>query len=293
MYSLSQSSREQKHWKIDLLLRIVENIMRKIGNINIAYYVLFTLLFVIPSVIYCGANIFSTSRELSMGAEFAYEIENQVELLDDEEWAEYVNAIGQKIVSVCDRQDIDYKFTIVDDTSTVNAFALPGGYLYVYTGLLRMAENEAEVAGVLAHEVGHVVGKHSMKKLTSLYGYQFLLTLALGSNPGQMELLAGEILAGLGIVNYGRSNELESDDYAIKYLYALGYDPNGFVTFLEKLGQLRSSNPSFVEKIMSTHPEPSERIERARQAIALLPSKENLTIGKEEYLQRRAKLYNK
>lgn len=267
--------------------------MRKIKNFNIVHYLLFSLTLAISSVFYCGANIFSTSSELSIGAEFAAEIESQIEILDNEDWAEYINMIGQKIVSVSDRQDIDYKFTIVDDTSTVNAFAVPGGYLYIYSGLLLRAENEAEVAGVLAHEVGHVVGKHSMKKMTSLYGYQFLLTLALGSNPGQTELLAGEILAGLGMVNYGRSNELESDDYAIKYLYALGYDPNGFVTFLEKLAEMRSSNPSFVEKLMSTHPEPSERIERARRAIALLPSKGELIIGREEYLQRKRNMYKK
>lgn len=267
--------------------------MRKTGKINSAYYILFSLSLSIPFSIYCGANIFSTSQETSMGADFAEEIESQVDLLDNEEWMEYVNTIGQKIVSVCDRQDIDYNFTIVDDSSTINAFALPGGYLYVYSGLILSAENEAELAGVLAHEVGHVVGKHSMKKLTSLYGYQFLLTLAFGSDPGLVELLAADILAGLGMVNYGRNNELEADDYAIKYLYALGYDPNGFVSFLEKLAELKSSNPSFVEKLMSTHPEPSERIDRARLAIAQLPSKEDLILGREDYLQRRKRLYNK
>ena len=228
-----------------------------------------------------------------MGNEFANEIESQVDLLENEEWMDYVNTIGQKIVSVSDRQDIEYNFTIVDDTSTVNAFALPGGYLYVYSGLILKAENEAELAGVLAHEVGHVVGKHSMKKLTSLYGYQFILTLALGSDPGQVELLAADILAGLGMVNYGRRNELEADDFAVKYLYSLGYDPNGFVTFLEKLADLRTSNPTFVEKLMSTHPDPSERIEKARQTIAQLPSNKDLVLGREDFIQRKKSLYNK
>ena len=228
-----------------------------------------------------------------MGAGFAKEIESQVPILDNREWNEYINEIGQNIVSVCDRQEITYYFKIIDDTTAVNAFALPGGYIYIYTGLLLRADNEAEVAGVLAHEVGHVVGKHGVKRLTSMYGFQFITAIALGSNPGQLEEIAANILGGLGMLNYGRKNEFESDDYGIKYLYALGYDPHGFVTFFEKLAELQKTNPSFVDKLLSSHPQPTERIKRARGTIALLPPKGELALREEAYRQRKKTLYSR
>lgn len=243
----------------------------------------------------CGANIFSTKQEVKMGGEFAAAIENQTKMYDDPEWNEYVNGIGQRIAAICDRRDISYTFKIIDNDSTVNAFAVPGGFIYIYTGLLLEAENEAELAGVLAHEVGHVVGKHSVKQLTKVLGFQFLIAVALGQNPGQLEKVASDFFAGGLILNYGRQNEFESDYYGVTYIYALNYDPSGFKTFLQKLkvmgGDARKSG--FLTEMMSTHPPPDKRIEKVQEVIDTLPAKENAVINRDKYLKLRSKLEKK
>ncbi len=250
------------------------------------------LLFCSFTLFSCGANLFSTNQEVEMGREFSQEIEKEITILDNSEWTEYIDGIGQKIVSVSDRSNIDYRFKIVDDSTTINAFALPGGFIYIYSGLLIRADNEAEVAGVLAHEVGHVVGRHGMKRLTSAYGYQIILSIVLGNNPGQMQRITADILAGLGMMNYGRKNELESDDFGINYINLLGYDPAGFVSFFEKLVALRESAPSFVESMLSTHPTPTDRINRARSTIAVLNVNKSRILNTEEYQQRKKYLYD-
>lgn len=255
-------------------------------------YILFLLIYCAVRFSFsCGANIISTRQEVSIGTNLAKEIEDQIEPFDNEDWNDYVDMIGRSIVSVCGRQDIEYDFTIIDDSTSVNAFALPGGYLYVYTGLILRAENEAELAGVLAHEIGHVVGKHGMKKMTSMIGYQIVLRQVLGSDPGFIEKAAADFTGGLGFANYGRQNELEADAYAIRYLFDAGYDPNAFVSFLEKLGKLRVSNPSIVEKLLSTHPQPSERIAEVQNAIRLLPSGTDLKLGAKEFMEKKNDLY--
>ncbi|MCP4728361.1 MAG: M48 family metalloprotease, partial [bacterium] len=221
----------------------------------------------------CGANIFSSDQEVNMGLEFSKEIENQVKMLDNDEWQDYINEVGNSIVGVCDRQDIEYTIKIVDDSSTVNAFALPGGFVYLYSGLLIKADNEAEIAGVIAHEIGHIVGRHGMKKLTSIYGYQLVISLALGTDSRQLERMVADVIVGAGMLKYGRQNEFEADRYGINYTYAAGYDPDGLVTFFEKLGELHNSEPTALEKMLSTHPMPKDRISNARTLITNLPEK--------------------
>ncbi len=258
-----------------------------IRNVKSLYTVLFLpVLFLIS----CGANIFSTDQEVNMGQEFSKEIEKQLTLLDNEEWQNYISEVGNKLVSVCDRQDIEYSFKIVDDSATVNAFALPGGFIYLYSGLLKKADNEAEVAGVIAHEIGHVVGKHGMKKLTSIYGYQLVIALALGGDTRQVERMVTDVIVGAGMLKYGRSNEFEADRLGVNYSYAAGYDPSGLVTFFEKLSNLHNTQPSALEKMLSTHPMPEDRINNAKTIIASLPAKD-LTSNAEKFLSMKKKLY--
>ncbi len=260
---------------------------------KIKYVIVIIYLFIVISMAGCGANIFSTDQEVSMGLEFSKEIENQLKLLENDEWENYVNTIGDKLVNVCDRQDIKYTFSIVDDSTTVNAFALPGGFIYIYSGLILRAENEAELAGVIAHEIGHVVGKHGMKKLTNIYGYQLIIALALGQDPGELTKLTADIIGGAGIMQYGRSNEHESDMYGVKYSYNAGYDPNGIATFFEKLDNISKKQPTALEKMFSTHPVPKERILKVKEQIALLPEKEELTLGTDRFTKMKKTLYMK
>lgn len=221
----------------------------------------------------CGANIYTTQQEVSFGEQFAKEIEKQSNLIEDQEVNAYIDEIGQRIAKVSDRRDIDYHFKVIDNDSTVNAFAVPGGFIYLYSGLVLKAENEAEIAGVIAHEVGHVVGKHSMKRMTQLMGYQFLLAVALGDQPNQLAKLGSDFLAAGLILNYGRENEFEADSFGVRYSNAVGYDPNGFKTFLEKLNALHTGpeKSTALDKLMATHPPPADRIERVKSQIELIP----------------------
>ena len=228
-----------------------------------------------------------------MGAEFSREVEKQARLYQDRAWNDYVNSLGQKIVSVCDRRNLQYHFKVIDDSTTVNAFALPGGYVYVYTGLLLRADNEAEVIGVMAHEVGHVVCKHGVRRLSTIYGYQILIAIALGKNPDQLQQMAADILGGLGMLKYGRENEFEADRCGIKYLYALGYDPKAFIAFFEKLEGISQRSPSKVDKWLSTHPQTNDRIKQAEQQIAQYPPKQNAVLNTEYYVMMKKELYQK
>ena len=241
----------------------------------------------------CGINLFSTKEEVKMGAEFAKEVEKQSKLYKGKEWNDYIAALGQKIASISDRQNILYHFSIIDDSATVNAFALPGGYVYIYTGLLSRAENKAEVVGVLAHEVGHIVAKHGVERLSAMYGYQFIIALALGKNPNQTKAVIADVLGGVGMLQYGQKNEFEADQLGLKYLYALGYDPHTLVSFFEKLESINSRSPNKIEKFLSTHPQTSDRIKRIDQQIAVLPSKQNQQLNTEYYILMRQKLYQK
>ncbi len=279
---------------LSYIAQINERLTMNYGKVTslIYQFVYYVLGFSILCLLSCGANLFSTNQEVEMGREFSQEIEKELTILDNDEWAEFIDGIGQRIVLVTDRPDIEYTFNVVDDTSTINAFALPGGFIYIYSGLLLRADNEAEVAGVLAHEVGHVVGRHGMKRLTSMYGYQILLAIVLGNNPGQMEQMAAEILGGIGMLNYGRNNEFESDDFGVRYINELGYEPNGFVTFFEKLAELRESEPTFVENMLSTHPAPTDRINRAQANIAAMVVNNTRILNTEEYQKRKIRLIN-
>ncbi len=212
-----------------------------------------------------------------MGNQYAAELSKELKELDDPTVQRYVQEIGQKIVAVCDRQDIEYHFTVIDDPKTVNAFAVPGGHLYVYTGLLLAADNESEIAGVMGHEVGHVVARHSANQMAQALVAQAgvgAVQNALSTEGGTDWLsLAGGMIANVGaqgyLLKYGRDDESESDALAVKYSIKTGYDPEGMATFLEKLFELSGGqDPSTLEAIMSSHPPTRERVENVRRLIA-------------------------
>ncbi|HHM23418.1 MAG TPA: peptidase M48 [Bacteroidetes bacterium] len=213
-------------------------------------------------------NLFTKAQEQELGGRFAAEVEKQFKLYTRKEVVSYVNEIGQRLVQVSDWPDLPFHFKVIDDTAQVNAFALPGGYIYVYTGLLKTAENEAELAGVLAHEIGHVTARHATERLTLMYGYSAAVKLLLGENPNEIANLVANLFATGGLLAYSRKNELEADKLGLRYLARAGYDPHGFLSFLEKLQRLYKREPSRLEIWFSTHPATSERIERTRKAIA-------------------------
>ena len=188
-------------------------------------------------------NLISEEEELQMGARFAAELANELTFIEDPEIVGYVDDLGQSLARVSRRNHITYTFHVVD-TDDVNAFAVPGGYLYVNRGLIEAAESEAELAGVLGHEIGHVVGKHSARQLSQQYGLALLAQLALGEDPGMLAQLTAQIVATGTITNYSRAMESEADAYGVQELYDAGIDPNGLATFFGKLEAMRGGQGS-------------------------------------------------
>jgi predicted Zn-dependent protease len=221
-------------------------------------------------------NVISTEEEVQMGQNFSAEIEKELKLVTDPEVNAYVDSLGQLLAKHSDRTDIPYVIKVVD-TDEVNAFAIPGGYLYVNRGLIVTATRECELAGVMGHEIGHIVGRHSAKQMSREMGVGALSSIILGNDPAAWSAMTANVLASGTLLHYGREAELEADKYGIAETYGAGIDPDGMVTFFEKLLALGESQPDFLSKLFSTHPPTGERISKGREIIASLPPKPGLS----------------
>jgi len=213
-------------------------------------------------------NLLSTEDEVRLGRGVAAQVEKKAKLCTDPVICNYVSELGARIAAVADRKDVAYSYKVIEDHKTVNAFAAPGGFIYVYTGLLLAADNEAELVGVLAHETGHVVAKHSAKHISNQIGMSLVLSVALGQNPGVLAELGGQLLAGAGVSRMSRQDEHEADQLGITYMKRAGYAPASMVEFLRKLDRLRKGKPSSLSQMFATHPLTKDRIARAN-ALAL------------------------
>lgn len=225
-----------------------------------------------------------TSQEVALGQAMAVRVAESETTLPDAEWQAYLNEIGQKIVTVCDRSDIVYHFTVIQ-SDQINAFAAPGGYVYFYTGLLRLMANEAELAAVMAHEISHVVARHGAKRMQTALGVSLAYELVRGDKDSKAFEAAVGIGMGLLFAGYSRSAEREADDYGLTYMIRAGYDPTGMITMFDKLAASGSPSNAF-EKLLSSHPESQERISNTRVAISNLQSlPANLNKGRTRYQQ--------
>ncbi|WP_257448779.1 M48 family metallopeptidase [Archangium lipolyticum] len=218
-----------------------------------------------------ASYLVSDQQEEQLGQQVKTELETKekIKYVEDPAVVEYVRTLSTPILQAAnrDRKGVKWKVNVIDDPKTVNAFATPGGYLYVYTGLLLAADNEAEVAGVMAHEAGHVVGRHSARAMILQYGEQAIIEAALGKRQSTVAQIAAG-LAGTGVgLAYGRSNETEADEYGARYSAAAGYDPHGLATFFQKLAANEGKTPG-VLKWLSTHPPSSERMAHINDFIA-------------------------
>ncbi|MGH2570228.1 MAG: M48 family metallopeptidase, partial [bacterium] len=183
-------------------------------------------------------NIVSEEEELAMGQQFAAELEKELVFIRDPKVVAYVDSLGQALARVSKRSHIPYTFQVVD-TDDVNAFAIPGGWLYVNRGLIEAADTEAELAGVLGHEIGHVVGKHSARQLSQQYGISILAGIALGQNPHMVAELAANVAATGALMKNSRDMEAEADAYGVQELWDVGLNPAGLATFFDKLEGMR------------------------------------------------------
>ena len=236
----------------------------------------------------CGLNLLSTQDEIALGQKVSAQIEQKVTLYDDWDTNQYVRELGARIARVSDRQDVIYHYKVVKDHNTVNAFALPGGWIYVYTGLLRLAANEAELVGVMAHETGHVAARHSAEHISAQIGTSLLLTVVLGQNPGLAAELGAQVLSGAGFARMSQADEHEADTLGIRYMKRAGYDPAAMASFLHKLGAQHTRTPGPVSQLFASHPLTPDRIARAEQLATAIGRSGRL--GADTYHRRLAHL---
>jgi predicted Zn-dependent protease len=236
-------------------------------------------------------NFISLEKEIAIGAQVAQQFEQTARLIEDPVITEYVDRVGQNIVKHSDAK-VPFHIKVVD-TDEVNAFAFPGGYFYVNKGLILAAENEAELAGVMAHEISHVTARHATERLSKAQYLQFAAIPALfvGGYWTQMAIQNG---LGLGInlelLGITRDSEREADQLGIQYLWNSGYDPNGFVTFFEKLQEQEKSKPGRLAGFFRTHPYTEDRIAASLDEERYLPEKDNYIVNTSEFDRVKARL---
>jgi MAF protein len=210
--------------------------------------------------------VYSTDREVALGQSVAKAVDKEYKAVEDPLVQDRTERIGKKIVAVCDRKDIDYHFKVLDDDE-INAVSLPGGYVYVFKGLYEKVSGDDELAAVLAHEVGHVVARHSIKKLQAAMGYS-LLTVLVAQIPGSggVNTAADAAFTEL-LLGYGREDELLADQLSAKYTKAAGYDPGAMITFLKKLQDVSRRKPPTPHSYFRTHPYVPDRIRIVKQEL--------------------------
>ncbi len=209
---------------------------------------------------------YSVEKEVRMGKSIAGAVEKEYKLVNDPLVQKRVEDIGKLIVQVCDRQEIDYHFKVIQEEE-VNAFALPGGFIYVNSGLIDKVDNDDELACVLAHEVGHIVARHSVKKLQAMMGYNFLRIL-MAQAPESGKLVTGADIAFTEIISgYSREDELLADQLAARYAKRAGFNPEGMISFLEKLQEISRREPLRPKSYIRTHPYVPDRIRVVKQEL--------------------------
>ncbi len=213
-------------------------------------------------------TLITDSQETQLGLQVHQElVDENVKFSDNLKVRLYVENLAKKlIVSANKERKLDWKFFVIDDPETINAFATPGGRIYVYTGLLLAAENEAQVVGVLGHEIGHVVGRHSARQLVAAKGMETVGAMVSGAAKSEIvDLVHG--LTGQGtMLAYGRDMELESDRYGARYSSAAGYDPRGIAGFFKILQDKYGDTPKLMT-YLSTHPANSDRIQKVNELV--------------------------
>ncbi|HVP47897.1 MAG TPA: M48 family metallopeptidase [Bryobacteraceae bacterium] len=225
-----------------------------------------------------GVNFYSLENEIALGKQMAEEVERQAKIIDDPIVAEYVNRVGQNLVR---NSDAKVPFTIkVLDSDEVNAFALPGGFFFVNSGLVLRADSESELAGVMAHEIAHVAARHGTRQATraGIVNYASIPLIFVGGWAGYGIRQGANLAVPMCFLNFSRAFEREADYLGLQYLYKTGYDPTSFVDFFEKIQSMEKKKPGSVAQVFSTHPLTDDRIRLAQEEIR------KILVAKSEYV---------
>jgi predicted Zn-dependent protease len=228
-------------------------------------------------------NWFSLEKEIALGKQLAQQVERQSKIVNDPVVSEYVNRIGQNLVRNSDAK-VPFTIKVIEDP-TVNAFALPGGFFFVQTGLILKADNEAELAGVMAHEIAHVAARHGTRQATrgEIAQLATIPLIFMGGAAAYGIYQASGILVPMGMLKFSRNFESEADYLGLQYMYKTGYDPTAFVDFFEKIQTLEKRKPGTIAKAFSTHPPTDDRIAKTQKQIAELKPRPEYVVTTSEF----------
>ena len=237
-------------------------------------------------------NFMSLEKEVELGRQLAAELERSVKLQDDPVINEYVNRVGQNLVR---NSDAKVPFTIkVIESDEVNAMALPGGFFYVNTGLIEAADDEAELAGVMAHEIAHVAARHGAENASKGQLMQYAtVPLVIFGGPilGTIARQGSDLLIPMAYLKFSRGSEAEADYLGLQYMYKAGYDPTAALDFFEKLQAMDKAKPGTMSKLFSSHPPTSDRIEKSKTNIStVLPDREKYVVTTSEFDRMKSRL---
>src|SRR5712691_11607225 len=236
-------------------------------------------------------NWYGLEHQIAEGKQISMQVETQSKIINDPVISEYINRLGQNLVRNSDSQ---VPFTIkVIDSDDINAFALPGGFFYVNSGLILAADEEAELAGVMAHEIGHVAACHAARENTrgNLMQMMTIPLIFIGGPIGYAAYEGAGLAVPLTFLKFSRGFEAEADYLGVEYMYKAGYDPSAFVSFFEKVQAMEKKKPGTISKAFDTHPQSPERIQKTQEEIArILPAKPEYVVTTSEFDEVKARL---
>ena len=266
-------------------------IKRELKNRYLYPFLLIALLVISTSVfLSCEqTNIFSDQDDVELGKEMDKQIKSDPQqfpmLVGHQDLKDYVSGIGKYILNsspkITKKKIYPYNFQIINDT-IINAFCTPGGFIYVYTGLMRFVDNEATLAGIVAHEIAHAERRHVTQRLTAYYGVSVLLSFILGGNPSFISELAANLFVGLAFLKNSRDDEAEADYYSIQYLRATKYYPGAITFFFDKIKEeekKKGHTPGDLDRLLSTHPLPDDRIQAVNEILNTIKPRPDPTKG--------------
>jgi predicted Zn-dependent protease len=235
---------------------------------------------------------YSLEQESEMGRKYARAVDENAEFIRDPVVTEYINRVGQNLVRNSDAQ-VPFIIKVIA-SDELNAFALPGGHLYVNSGLILSVQNEAELAGVMAHEIAHVTARHVTRQMTRkhIFDLASLPVMFLSGGAGMILQEALNVGTPLGITKFSRSFEAEADYLGVQYMYKAGYDPQAFVSFFERVQKLQRRKPGVVARAFSTHPQTADRIKKTQNEVArILPPRPAYVVSTSEFDEVQSRLY--